>query len=154
MKVIILVGVLAALQSIQCKPIISSNGRYADFQQGDNGIGNILKLVSCVLPKVFDSGDTIDTGTAKNSFDMNKLFSAIFQCSSSLTDVLSGLSPKENVFNNLVARKLAQELENEEVAQEEEADQEIAEEQFFKEMLPKILEIFVNKFAEKFANEG
>ena len=156
MKVILLLGLLAALQSVQCKPFISfpaAKAHYAQDSNGKNVMGNILKLASCVLPKITNSGDKIDTSTSK-PFDFSKILSAVLQCGSSLNDFLGGLSPKEKGMNDLAVNELAQELENEKVAQEEEAGQEIAEEQFWEDLAPMLIRTVADKFADKISREG
>ena len=148
MKVIFLLAVLAFLEAVQCRPQPPTPSSTLDkvrsrpvtgiprlnyfstsqhVSKGKNVIGEIFKVVGCVLPKIIISKDEVNT----EALDLlSKIFPAIMKCSSSSSNLLEYLHNKETL-NDLVMRELVQELENVEV--EEAVDKKIAREQFLLE---------------------
>ena len=129
MKVILIaiLSFLAALQGIQCKPVLNTIRHYADFQQDSDNNGGILRHASSVLPKITSPGDKTD------HFDFSKISA---------------------IMNYLAMNELAQELEDEQVAQEEEADLEITEEPSTEDLPHMLYKIAASKIVEKIVNEG
>ena len=118
----------SVLEFVRSRPVTGIPGfhppadRQIEHQASDQNdiTSEIFQLVSCVLPKVTNSG-----GVFKDALDMTKLISVIVECTSAAN------SPFPKV-NDSVMRELIQELE---VAQEETADQEMFEEQFLNALI-------------------
>ena len=144
MKLVFLLAVLAFLEAVNCRPQPPIPSSVLNFvrsrpatpkphlnyfttsQQASKGksvIGEILKVVDCILPKIIHRKDEVYI----EALDIRKIFSAIMKCSSSPSYLLEKLR-KEETSSVSVMRELTQELEDMEV--KEAVDQEIVREQF------------------------
>ena len=128
------------LEKVRIRPVTANPRRnyITTLQQASKRkyiMGEIFKIVGCVLPKIINSRDEVDI----EALDLSKIFSAIMKCSSSLLEYLHN----KETLNDLMMRELAQELKDEEV--KEAVDQKITREKFLKASFPLIGSILFSR---------